>query len=142
MESVEPDVIETIRLEHGIPVWDAELTPTTLPPEAGPVMISALTYTKGCYVGQETISRLKSVGHVNRTLVFLRSDSAEFPPRTTLLVTQDGREVGAVTSSGYSPHFSAGIALGYVQRTVAEKNLALKAGSIQLNFAAPLPFPI
>ena len=48
-------------------------------PEAGPHMLAAISYTKGCYVGQETIARLKSVGHVNRSLVFLRSESADFP---------------------------------------------------------------
>ena len=78
--TVEPDVIETLRLEHGIPRWGAELTMATLPPEAGPHMLGAISYTKGCYVGQETIARLKSVGHVNRSLTFLKSDSAAFPP--------------------------------------------------------------
>ena len=74
-ESTGAAVVETLRLENGIPAWGAELTTNTLPPEAGPHLIAAISYTKGCYVGQETIARLKSVGHVNRTLVFLRSDS-------------------------------------------------------------------
>ena len=99
---VEPDVLETLQLEHGIPRWGAELNANTLPPEAGPHMLAAISYTKGCYVGQETIARLKSVGHVNRTLVFLKSDSAAFPAPETKL-KQGEKEVGAVTSGGFSP---------------------------------------
>ena len=73
-DSVPSDVVEAIRMEHAIPRWGMELTTNTLPPEAGPHMLQAISYTKGCYVGQETIARLKSVGHVNRTLVLLQSN--------------------------------------------------------------------
>jgi folate-binding protein YgfZ len=134
---VEADVVETLRLEHGIPAWDAELTPTTLPPEAGPRMLAAISYTKGCYVGQETIARLKSVGHVNRTLVFLRSESAAFPTPSAKLMQGD-REVGLVSSGGFSPRLERGIALGYVQRSLAEEGVQLKAGELKLTVASPL----
>ena len=117
--TVEADVLETLRLEHGIPRWGAELTTATLPPEAGPHMLAAISYTKGCYVGQETIARLKSVGHVNRSLVFLRSDSAAFPAISAKL-KQGDHETGVVTSSGYSPRLEKGIALGYAQRQAAD----------------------
>jgi folate-binding protein YgfZ len=131
------DVVETLRLEHGIPRWGAELTPNTLPPEAGPSMLAAISYTKGCYVGQETIARLKSVGHVNRTLIFLRSESASFPEASTKL-KQDDREVGAVTSAGFSPQLDCGIALGYVQRSVAAEGTALDGGALTLTISEPL----
>jgi folate-binding protein YgfZ len=91
-----------LRLEQGIPTWGAELSTNTLPPEAGPHMLAAISYTKGCYVGQETIARLKSVGHVNRTLVFLESDSAKIPATGAKLL-QAEKELGLVTSSGFSP---------------------------------------
>jgi len=136
-ESVEADMIETLRLEHGIPRWGAELTTNTLPPEAGPRMLEAISYTKGCYVGQETIARLKSVGHVNRTLVFLQSGSASFPsPQTTL--TQGDREIGVVTSAGFSPRLEKGIALAYVQRQAAAEGTALRAKNLDLTVTAPL----
>lgn len=136
-ESVSADVIETLRLEQGLPRWGAELTTNTLPPEAGPHMLAAISYTKGCYVGQETIARLKSVGHVNRTLVFLQSGTESFPAVETKL-TQDDREIGTVTSSGYSPRRKKGIALAYVQRQAAIAGTSLRAGDLELTVAKPL----
>ena len=136
-EIVETDVIETLRLEHGIPRWGAELTPTTLPPEAGPQLLAAISYTKGCYVGQETIARLKSVGHVNRSLVFLRSDSAAVPAPGARLKLGD-HEAGVVTSSGYSPRLEIGIALGYAQRQATTEGVLLQADGLNLTVAAPL----
>ncbi len=136
-ESVDPDLIETLRLENGLPRWGAELTPNTLPPEAGPRMLAAISYTKGCYVGQETIARLKSVGHVNRTLVFLRSDSQAFPPVGATLMLGEA-EVGTVTSSGLSPRLDKGIALGYVQRQHASEGTILTAADINLTVSPSL----
>ena len=135
--TVEADVLETLRLEHGIPRWGAELTTSTLPPEAGPRMLEAISYTKGCYVGQETIARLKSVGHVNRTLVFLRSDSAAFPAVGARL-EQGGHETSVVTSSGYSPRLEKGIALGYANRQAAASGASLQADGLNLTVAPPL----
>jgi len=136
-DRVDDDVVETLRLEHGIPRWGAELTPQTLPPEAGPVMLRAISYTKGCYVGQETIARLKSVGHVNRTLVFLRSAGAEVAVAGTKLVAGE-KEVGTVTSSGFSPRLGVGIALGYVPTALAAEGTALQAADVQLTVGRPL----
>lgn len=135
--TVAADVLETLRLEHGIPRWGAELTTATLPPEAGPRMLAAISYTKGCYVGQETIARLKSVGHVNRSLVFLRSESAAFPAPGTKL-KQGDHETGVVTSSGYSPSLESGIALGYAQRQAAAEGASLQADGLNLTVSDPL----
>jgi tRNA-modifying protein YgfZ len=135
--TVEGDVLETLRLEHGIPRWGAELTTATLPPEAGPHMLEAISYTKGCYVGQETIARLKSVGHVNRSLVFLQSDSAAFPAVGAKL-KQGDHETGVVTSSGYSPRLEKGIALGYAQRQATVEGVSLQADGLNLTVAVPL----
>ncbi len=135
---VNAEVAGTLRLEHGLPRWDAELTSQTLPPEGGPWMLDAISYTKGCYVGQETIARLKSIGHVNRTLVFLRSAGHGFPlPGAKLSV--EGREVGVITSSGFSPHLGAGVALGYVPPRFAGDGSRLQAGGLELTVATPVP---
>jgi folate-binding protein YgfZ len=135
--TVEPDVVETLRLELGLPRWGAELTPNTLPPEAGPHMLDAISYTKGCYVGQETIARLKSVGHVNRTLLLLQSDSPSFPSSGAKLL-KNQREVGTVTSAGYSPRLKKGIALAYVQRQAAADGVTLHTDGLNLTVSPPL----
>ena len=136
-ETVETDVLETLRLENGIPRWGAELTPATLPPEAGPHLLAAISYTKGCYVGQETIARLKSVGHVNRSLSFLKSDSAAFPVPGAKL-KQGDHEAGIVTSSGYSPRLQKGIALAYVQRQAMAEGTVLNTAELAMMVSAPL----
>ena len=136
-DTVEASVLETLRLEAAIPRWGAELTANTLPPEAGPVMLDAISYTKGCYVGQETIARLKSVGHVNRTLVLLKSESAKFPAPGAKLVQGD-KEMGTVTSSGISPRLKSGIALGYVHYQLAAEGTVFQADGMSLTVTAPL----
>lgn len=128
---------ETRRIAAGVPRWGAELDGDTLPPEAG-LEATAISYDKGCYVGQETISRLKSLGHVNRHLRRLRTLSSAAattaggptlaagmrlhelppPPHAADAVAAPGREVGRVTSvASVAPWDAAGgIALGYVRR--------------------------
>jgi folate-binding protein YgfZ len=135
-ETVDAETLEVLRIEHAVPKWGAELTATTLPPEAGPHMLDAISYTKGCYVGQETIARLKSVGHINRSLVVLKSATKAFPVPSTKL-TLGGAEVGSVTSSGFSPRLEKGIALGYVQRQHLAEGTALLAGDIPLTVIPP-----
>ena len=118
------DEAETRRIAAGVPRWGAELDEDTLPPEAG-LEVRAISYDKGCYVGQETISRLKSIGHVNRHLRRLRAVGGPVPLAAgshlheLATATGDGdgagapapgREVGRVTSAAGS------FALGYVRR--------------------------
>ena len=134
---VDADILETLRLEHAIPKWGTELGTTTLPPEAGPHMLAAISYTKGCYVGQETNARLKSVGHVNRSLVLLRADAATPPAPGTKLV-HDGREAGTITSSSFSPRLGKGIALAYVQRQFTADGTVLMCEGRPLTVIAPL----
>ncbi len=64
---LETEQVEAFRIEQGIPEWNKELGEDVIPNEAG-LDQRAISYTKGCYVGQEVISRLKSMGHVNRKL--------------------------------------------------------------------------
>jgi folate-binding protein YgfZ len=134
---VDKEMLETLRVEHGIPRWGAELTTNTLPPEAGPHMQAAISYTKGCYVGQETIARLKSVGHVNKLLVFLRSDAKDFPTPGTKLKHGEA-EVGVVTSSCFSPRLEKGIALGYCQYKLAAAGTVLDTGGLPLTISSAI----
>ncbi len=110
------DALETARIEAGIPRWGADLDETTLPPEAG-LEARAISYTKGCYIGQEVIARLRTYGHVNRTLcgLWLGQAAAPLPARGERLFWK-GHEVGRITSATHSPELNAAIALGYVRR--------------------------
>jgi aminomethyltransferase len=95
----------------------------------------AISYTKGCYIGQEVISRIRSVGQVTRSLRGLEFDSSDLPPpRTGDPLSHGGREVGYVTSAVRSPGFARTIGLGYVRREVTDPGIALavrtEAGSV------------
>lgn len=103
---------ETQRVLEGIPRWPNELFPGLLPPEAG-LETSAICYTKGCYTGQEVISRMKRAGKTNRHLVKLSLDRPLVPTRSKLIA--DGKEAGWITS--VASHVTHGeVALGYRSR--------------------------
>jgi folate-binding protein YgfZ len=108
------DEAEALRIRNGVPKWGAELTPDTLPAEAG-LDLTAIDFHKGCYIGQEVISRIKSVGRVNRKLVRLRVPD-EIPaaepiaPGMRLFDPDRESEVGVLTSVAGSE------ALGFVKR--------------------------
>jgi folate-binding protein YgfZ len=98
--ALDSDRAETIRIAHGVPAWGAELTEGILPPEAG-LDRTAISYTKGCYIGQEVISRIKSIGRVNRHLVRLQLDSIVDPtdlPGAELHDPETGKSAGTLTS--------------------------------------------
>lgn len=93
---------EALRLEAGLPLWGADFGERTLPPELGPQFEARyVSYTKGCYTGQEVLMRIFSRGHTNRTWCGLVSPVALAVGAP--LVTQSGQEVGTVTSVAFSP---------------------------------------
>ena len=115
------DSAEALRVEAGIPAWGRELSPSILLPEAG--MDDAVSYTKGCYVGQEIVARLHARGHTNRALrrVLLAEDAPVPPVGATVHVPEDGpepgREIGRITSAVASPkHGGQSLALAYVRK--------------------------
>ena len=106
---------ETLRIEQGLPRFGVDFDGSNLPAEAG-VVERAISFTKGCYIGQEPIVRLAHRGHANRELRRLRLAASPELPATLL----DGeRDVGRVTSSAGLPEGGAA-ALGYVRRAVAD----------------------
>jgi folate-binding protein YgfZ len=109
-----PEEVETLRIERGIPRWGTELSESVIPNEAG-LQDRAISYTKGCYVGQEVISRLKSIGHVNRHLCGLLTQ-ADIAPGDQLFSNSEGKAVGNVTSVCHSAKVGGIIALAYVRR--------------------------
>jgi aminomethyltransferase len=124
--------LNILRTEAGIPWYGAELTEQTLPPEAG-LEQRAISYTKGCYLGQEIIERIRSRGHVNRKLAGLVLSVAELPIAGAKLM-RDGKEVGAITTAVHSPTLETDIALGYVRREHAEEGtrLELEGGTAEV----------
>jgi folate-binding protein YgfZ len=105
-----------IRIETGIPRFGADMDETNLPPETG-IDARAVSYTKGCYIGQEVIARIRTYGQVARTLRGLRlADDLKELPRKGDKLFQGDKEVGYITSALASPALKANIALGYVRR--------------------------
>jgi tRNA-modifying protein YgfZ len=113
--------LEILRIEAGIPKFGVEMDENTIPSEAG-LETRAISYTKGCYIGQEVIARIKSVGHVNRQLAKLKFK--ETPEKGAPLLFQD-KEVGKVSSVVDSPRFGC-IGLAIVRREAASNGSVLK----------------
>lgn len=111
------ELAEVVRLEAGVPRWGREFTEETLPPEAG-LDRTHIDYAKGCYIGQEVISRLKSVGHVNRQLTGFVALSGEGLEAGWQIYTpeNESKSVGNLTSAGWSFALAKPVALGYLRR--------------------------
>ena len=122
---LDQQVVEALRIEHGIPAWGSELGEETLPPEAG-LDRSHIDYDRGYYPGQEVISRLKSIGRVNRLLRIFRAGggSAPLTPGMTLL-SGKGKEEGSLTSVATQFDTGSILALGYLSRGAVEPLFAL-----------------
>ncbi len=126
---------ETLRIERGIPRWGRELSEEIIPTEAN-LEAETIDYGKGCYIGQEVISRMRMSGQTNKRLCGLISDT----PLTVglLLTSSDGKDVGWITSAISSARLK-NIALGFVKRGFNEIGNQLEAGAIKVQ-VAPLPF--
>ena len=109
---------EIARVEAGRPEWGIDIDESTIPQEANLDELDAISYTKGCYIGQEVVARVHFRGHVNRHLRGLRAASIDGPPTGSQLIDDSGTHVGDVRSSVASPRLG-GIALGMVRREVA-----------------------
>src|SRR5262249_20380065 len=109
---------ELMRIRSGTPRWGCELDDRVLPAEAG-LTGRAVSFTKGCYPGQEPIARLHHRGHVNRRLRVLRLASSELPPYDAE-VSFEGKVVGRATGAGPGPETGGVLALGYVRVEVPD----------------------
>ena len=133
---------ETARIEAGIPRFGVDMDETNIPLECG-IENRAVSYNKGCYIGQEVINRIHSFGHVNKELRGLRlaNDLKSLPQRGDKLF-HNGKEIGYATSAVKSPEFG-NIALGYVRREAnqigTELTLRTATGESSVKIAA-LPF--
>lgn len=116
---------------------------TTIPQEANFDELGAISYTKGCYVGQEVVARVHFRGHVNKHLRGLLCGETEPPPTGATLLNDAGKSVGDVRSTAISPRLGA-IALAIVRREVepgATLAVHWEGGEAQADVSA-LPFPL
>lgn len=125
--------LEMIRIEAGLPRFGVDMDESNLAPEAG-IEARAISYTKGCYIGQEVINKLRTFAHVTRTLRGFRlADDLKVLPSRGDKLFRDNKEVGYLTSALASPAFECNIALGYVRRECNEPGteLVLRASAEQ-----------
>ena len=107
------DALEGLRVEAGTPRFGRDFTVENLPQEIGRDS-SAISFVKGCYLGQETVARLDALGHVNKILRGLDVRTGRVPEPGTP-ITVGGQPAGVVTSSGRSPRCDRGVALAMVR---------------------------
>jgi len=135
--------LEDFRIAKGVPMWGRELTEGTLPPEAG-LDATDISYHKGCYIGQEVISRIKFAGKLNKRLTRLEFD-ADLATGDLRLVDADGRDAGSVTSVSPMVTTHGGrAALGYLKRGVEQVFLQTPDGSrhpVRLSWESPAYLP-
>jgi glycine cleavage system T protein len=131
---------DILRVEAGIPRYGIDMDEDNLLLETG--LEHAVSFQKGCYLGQEVIERVRSRGHVNRKLAGIVL-AGKSPANRGDKITSDGKEIGKITSSVFSPRLRHAIALGYAHRdylqpgmsVFIERNGAQVAGTI-----SALPF--
>ena len=111
------EVMDTLRVESGFPEWGVDMDENTLPQEANLDEMHAVSYTKGCYIGQETVARIHFRGHVNRSLRRLRFSNGVIPPRGAVLQDAEHRGIGDVRSTARSERDGA-IGIGMVRREI------------------------
>ena len=111
---VDATTFEATRIEAGTPLYGVDITEKNLPQEVARDA-RAISFVKGCYLGQETVARIDALGHVNKTLCGVRFAGSEIPPAGTEL-TADGKPAGEVTSAALSPRLGTPLALAYLRR--------------------------
>ena len=130
--------IELLRIATGIPRYGQDIRERDLPQETE--QQRALHFSKGCYIGQEIVERIRSRGSVHRTFTGFLVQGAL--PATGTKIQADGKDVGEITSATSLP-LSGGdrpVALGYIRREVSRPGKQFQAGSSQISVALP-PFP-
>jgi tRNA-modifying protein YgfZ len=131
--------VDVLRIENGRPLFGVDMHADTIPLEAG-IEDRAISFSKGCYVGQEVIVRVVSrgQGRVARRLVGLSLEGRRVPASGEPIAA-GGRDIGHVTSAVQSPALGRPIALGYVQRDFADPGARVAVGGEPAT-VTPLPF--
>lgn len=138
---ISDELFEVLRIENGMPVYGVDMDETTIVPEIA--LDGLISYTKGCYIGQEIIARIHFRGHVAKRLAGLFVDGPKDLDLSTLkgteLLTEDGKNAGRITSATMSPTLEKLIALAYVRYEHLSEGTRLLAGDKQVE-VKNLPF--
>lgn len=118
------EALNALRLEAGIPWFGYDFDDKVIPHEAG-LETSHISYTKGCYTGQEIVERVRSRGHTNRRRVRLQFLGMELPPGGTKLFAGE-QAAGTVTSAAYSTQLGRVLGMAYVRREFGETGTMLQ----------------
>jgi folate-binding protein YgfZ len=135
--------LELARILAGWPRLASEVDEKTIPQEVGYDAIGGVSYTKGCYTGQETVSRLHFRGHANRQLrgLLFELDSPAPPAEGWSAVTEDERDVGRVTSIAWVAGAGRWIALAVIRREVPDDAVVRAAGREARVVTLPFDLP-
>lgn len=118
---------DAVRIESGMPLFNIDFDEDNLPQEVGRDE-EAISFTKGCYLGQETVARIDALGHVNQQLSGVRFAGPSIPVIGCEL-TMGGNAVGRVTSATHSPKLNAHLALAMVKRSASALGTKLESAS-------------
>jgi len=132
------EMLEALRVEAGVPRYSVDINAKVLAPETGQAA-RAISYKKGCYIGQEIVARIDARGRTNRGFVGLYLDGSAPLPEKGAPVTVEGKEVGRVTSTAHSPSLALPIALGYLRNEHAAPGTTVEVGGASAQVAV-LPF--
>lgn len=124
LEEIPAEELEAFRISRGVPLWGSELTEGLLAPEAN-LEATDISYHKGCYIGQEVISRIKSAGKVNRSLVKLEIPE-DVPVKPGDGLVSGESDAGVVTSVSPVADGGAREALAYVKRSANRSDLQVR----------------
>ena len=133
---IDPAVLESIRIENGVALVGVDTTDKTIALEAR--LNRAISFNKGCYLGQETIERATARGGLKKRMFGLKFNAADVPAAGSVL-SLDGKEVGRVTSTVRSPRFGA-IGLAILHHSAWTPGLELKVGEGGAATVSELPF--
>jgi aminomethyltransferase len=123
----------TVRIEQVRPRYGDEITERYLVQETG--LMQAVSFTKGCYLGQEIVERVRSRGQVHKQLRSLEIDTND-PPEPGTKVTSAGAEAGEIVSAAFSPALGKAVAMAYVRNSVSDTDLRVETASARVRAAA------
>jgi tRNA-modifying protein YgfZ len=126
---------DVVRIENGRPRYGVDIQETTLPQETQ--LAYAVHASKGCYIGQEIVERVRSRGHVNKLLSAFDIQGSEAPAAGTA-VHSDGKEVGSITSAAFSPARGCAVAMGFVRAEAMKGPLTVAGAAASVRPPAPI----